>query len=72
MNLCCQAGRLRGRDRLGICDWHVHTVIFKIDNQQGPTVKKKKEKDRAEINETETNKTDKPFARLRKKERGLK
>ena len=21
--------------------WHVHTAIFKIDNQQGPTVKKK-------------------------------
>ena len=27
-----------GRDRLGIWDWHVHTAIFKIDNQQGPTV----------------------------------
>ena len=26
------------RDRLGVWDWHVHTAIFKIDNQQGPTV----------------------------------
>ena len=25
------------RDRLGVWDWHVHTAIFKIDNQQGPT-----------------------------------
>ena len=28
-------------DRLGVWDGHVHSVIFKIDNQQGPTVKKK-------------------------------
>ena len=27
-----------GRDRLGVWDWHVHTAIFKIDDQQGPTV----------------------------------
>ena len=26
------------RDRLGVWDWHVHTAIFKIENQQGPTV----------------------------------
>ena len=26
-----------GRDRLRVWDWHVHTAIFKIDNQQGPT-----------------------------------
>ena len=25
-------------DRLGIWDWHVHTAVFKMDNQQGPTV----------------------------------
>ena len=31
-------GRVVGRDRLGVWDWHVHTAIFKIDNQQGPTV----------------------------------
>ena len=24
--------------RLGVWDGHVHTAIFKIDNQQGPTV----------------------------------
>ena len=29
--------RCRGRGGLGIWNWHVHTVIFKIDNQQGPT-----------------------------------
>ena len=27
-----------GRDNLGVWDWHVHTTVFKIDNQQGPTV----------------------------------
>ena len=27
-----------GRDRLGVRDWHVHTAVFKIDSQQGPTV----------------------------------
>ena len=26
------------KSRLGVWDWHVHTAIFKIDNQQGPTV----------------------------------
>ena len=34
-----QGGKIRGRrDRLGVQDWHVHPAIFKIDNQQGPTV----------------------------------
>ena len=33
-----QGERVQGRDRLGIWDWHVHTTIYKIDNQQGPTV----------------------------------
>ena len=27
-----------GRDKLGVWDWHIHTTIYKIDNQQGPTV----------------------------------
>ena len=31
-------GSMARRDRLGVWDWHVHTVIFKIYNQQGPTV----------------------------------
>ena len=33
-------GRREGGDRLGVGVWdgHVHTAIFKIDNQQGPTV----------------------------------
>ena len=26
------------RDKLGAWDEHIHTTIFKIDNQQGPTV----------------------------------
>ena len=33
-----QRGRLAGRDKLGDWDWHIHTTIYKIDNQQGPTV----------------------------------
>ena len=28
----------RGGDKLGDWDWHTHTTIYKIDNQQGPTV----------------------------------
>ena len=32
-----------GRDSQGVWDGHVHTGIFKMDNQQGPTVKKKKD-----------------------------
>ena len=28
-----------GKDSLGVWDGHVHTAIFKIDNQQGPDVK---------------------------------
>ena len=27
-----------GRESLGVWDGHVHTAIFKMDNQQGPTV----------------------------------
>ena len=27
-----------GRDSLRVWDGHVHTAIFKMDNQQGPTV----------------------------------
>ena len=33
-----QGGRWEGRDRLGFGDWHVHISMFKMDNQQGPTV----------------------------------
>ena len=25
-------------DKLGDCDWHIHTTIYKIDNQQGSFV----------------------------------
>ena len=27
-----------GMDKLGVWDWHIHTTVFKTDNQQGPTV----------------------------------
>ena len=27
-----------GRDKLGVWDEYIHTTIYKIDNQQGPTV----------------------------------
>ena len=27
-----------GRDKLGVWDKHIHTTVYKIDNQQGPTV----------------------------------
>ena len=37
-NLGLPGGRVEGRDRLGVWDWHVHAAIFKIDKQQGPTV----------------------------------
>ena len=33
-----QGRRVGGRDRLEVWDSHVHTAIFKIDNQQVPTV----------------------------------
>ena len=29
---------MRGRDSQGVGDGHVHTAIFKIDNQQGHSV----------------------------------
>ena len=28
----------RGRDKIGVWDWHIHTTIYKIDNQQGNAV----------------------------------
>ena len=31
---------MEGRDELGGWDWHMHTTICKIDNQQGSTVQK--------------------------------
>ena len=33
-----QGEKVGGRDRLGVWDWQVHIAIFKIDNQQSPTV----------------------------------
>ena len=34
----CQGKRMKGRDTQGIWDQFLHTAIFKMDNQQGPTV----------------------------------
>ena len=28
----------RGGDKLGDWDYHIHTIIYKTDNQQGPIV----------------------------------
>ena len=33
-----QRGKVTERDKLGVWDWHIHTTIIKIDNQQGPLV----------------------------------
>ena len=35
-----QGWRVGESDRLGVWDWHVHTAIFKIDNQKEPAVNK--------------------------------
>ena len=38
-NLQLTKGKKRWReDKLGVQDSHVHAAIFKVDNQQGPTV----------------------------------
>ena len=29
---------MEGRDSLGVWDGYVHTAVFKMENQQGPTV----------------------------------
>ena len=29
---------IKNTSTLGVWDWHMHTTIYKIDNQQGPTV----------------------------------
>ena len=33
-----QRGKMVGRDKLGVWNSHIHTTIYEIDNQQGPTV----------------------------------
>ena len=38
----CQRRRTEGRDRSGVWDWQAHTDRCKRDDQQGPTVKKKR------------------------------
>ena len=34
----CHGGRIRGWDSQGVWDGHVHSAIFKTDNQPSPTV----------------------------------
>ena len=38
MNLWLLGEWMWGRDSEGVWDEHAHTAIFKMDNQQGPTV----------------------------------
>ena len=38
MNLWLPGGRTRGRDSWEVWSGHVHAAVFKMDNQQGPTV----------------------------------
>ena len=33
-----QRGKVGKRDKLGVWDSHIHSTIYEIDNQQGPTV----------------------------------
>ena len=33
-----QKGKVGRRDKLVVWDGHIHTTIFKINNQEGPTV----------------------------------
>ena len=37
-NLWLSGGRMRGRNIQGVWDGHVQSAIFKMDNQQEPTV----------------------------------
>ena len=34
----CQGGRQWGRDRLGVWDLQIQTIIYRMDKRQGPTV----------------------------------
>ena len=31
-------GRVRGRDRLGVLDWHMHTEVYGMTDEWGPAV----------------------------------
>ena len=31
-------GERRGRDKLGVWDWKIHTIVYKIDKLQDSTV----------------------------------
>ena len=36
-----QREKVRGRDKLRRWDLHTHTTIYRVDNQQGPTVQRR-------------------------------
>ena len=40
-NLQLPKGKVVGRDGLGIQDWHMHTTVYRMYNQWGPTVQPK-------------------------------
>ena len=37
-NLWLPQGKGQGRGKLGVWDEYIHTTVYKMDNQQGPTV----------------------------------
>ena len=41
-NLWLPKRNVKGRDKSGAWDEHTHTTIYKIDNQQGPTIHHRK------------------------------
>ena len=36
-----QRGQVRGRDGLGVWDWHLHTEMYGMTGQQGPAVQQR-------------------------------
>ena len=36
-NLCLPGGKNRDRDSQGVWDGHVHTALYKMNSQHGPT-----------------------------------
>ena len=33
-----QVGQVKGRDGLGFWDWYMHTFVYGMDGQQGPSI----------------------------------
>ena len=34
-------GKMDGGDGLGVWDWHTHSIVYRMDGQQGPAVEHK-------------------------------